>query len=73
MSSLYIYVARANFAGLFFIAFGKEINRSVGSVFSVCVCVCVIIATNFLELATTLKCLEAKWLPGKKLILHPDY
>ena len=27
--------------------------------------------TNFLELATTLKYLGAKLLPGKKLILHP--
>ena len=58
-----LFVARANFAGLFFITFGEEINRSVGSVFY---CVCVIIATNFLELATTLKYLGAKWLPEKK-------
>ena len=29
-------------------------------------------ATNFLELATTLKYLGAKWLPETKLILHPD-
>ena len=29
-------------------------------------------ATNFLELATTLKYLGAKWLPEKKLILHPS-
>jgi len=28
-------------------------------------------ATNFLELATTLKSLGAKWLPHKKLILRP--
>ena len=63
-----LFEARANFAGLFFIAFGEEINRSVGSIFFVCV----IMATNFLELATTLKYLGAKWLPGKKLILHPD-
>ena len=63
-SVLFVHVARANFAGLFFIAFGEQINRSVGSVFFVCVCV--IIATHFLELATTLKCLEAKWLLGKK-------
>ena len=28
-------------------------------------------ATNILELATTLKYLGAKWLPEKKLILHP--
>ena len=27
--------------------------------------------TNFLELATTLKYLGAKWLPEKKLILRP--
>ena len=63
-----LFVARANFAGIFFIAFGEEINRSVGSVFFVCV----IMATNFLELATTLKCLGAKWLPEKKLILRPE-
>ena len=29
-------------------------------------------ATNFLEFATTLKYLGAKWLPGKKLILRPE-
>ena len=29
-------------------------------------------ATNFLELATTLKYLGAKWLPEKKLILRPE-
>ena len=28
-------------------------------------------ATNFLELATTLSYLGAKWLPEKKLILRP--
>ena len=28
-------------------------------------------ATNFLELATTLTYLGAKWLPQKKLILRP--
>ena len=28
-------------------------------------CVCVIMTTNFLELATTLKYLGAKWLPEK--------
>ena len=38
----------------------------MGSVGSVFVCVCVIMATNVLELATTLKCLG-----GKKLILRP--
>ena len=58
------FVARTNFAGLFFITFDEEINRSVGIVF-VCVCLCVIMATNFLELATTLKYLGAKWLPEK--------
>ena len=36
----------------------------------VCVCVCVM-ATNFLELATTLKYLGAKWLPGKKVNFTP--
>ena len=46
-----LFVACANFAGLFFIAF---------------FCVCVIMATTFLELATTLKYLGAKWLPEKK-------
>ena len=30
------------------------------------VCVCVLMTTNFLELATTLKYLGAKWLPQKK-------
>ena len=45
-----LFVARANYAGLFFIAF---------------FCVCVIVATNFLELATTLKYLGAKWLLEK--------
>ena len=34
------------------------------------VCVCVM-ATNFLELATTLKYLGAKWLPGKKVNFTP--
>ena len=34
-------------------------------------CVCVIMTTNFLELATTLKYLGANWLPEKKLILRP--
>ena len=29
--------------------------------------------TNFLELATTLKYLGAKWLQEKKLILRPGY
>ena len=29
--------------------------------------------TNFLELATTLKYLGAKWLPEKRLILHPAF
>ena len=48
-----LFVARANFAGLFFIAF-------------LSVCVSAIMATNFLELAITLKYLGAKWLPGKK-------
>ena len=33
-------------------------------------CVCVM-ATNFLELATTLKYLGAKWLPGKKVNFTP--
>ena len=37
----------------------------------VCVCVCVIMATNFLELATTLKYLGAKWLPEKKVNFTP--
>ena len=46
-----LFLARANFAGLLFIAF---------------FCACVIMATNFLELATTLKYLGAKWLPEKK-------
>ena len=36
----------------------------------VCVCVCVM-ATNILELATTLKYLGAKWLPGKKVNFTP--
>ena len=63
-----LFVARVNFAGIFFIAFGEEINRSVGSVL---LCVCVIMATNFLELATTLKCLGAKWLPEKKVNFTP--
>ena len=35
-----------------------------------CVCVCVM-ATNLLELASTLKHLGAQRLPGKKLILCP--
>ena len=34
---------------------------------------CVIMATNVLELATTLKYLRAKWLSEKKLILCPGY
>ena len=34
-------------------------------------CMCVIMATNVLELATTLKYLGAKWLLKKKLILRP--
>ena len=33
--------------------------------------VCVIMASNFLELATTLTYLGANWLPQKKLILRP--
>ena len=32
-----LFVARSNFVGLFFIAFDKEINRSMKSVF-LCVC-----------------------------------
>ena len=36
-----------------------------------CVCVCVMMATNFLELATTLKYLGAKWLLGKKFYFMP--
>ena len=55
-----LFVPRANFAGLIFIAF-----------VCVCVCVCVIMATNFLELATTLKYLGAKWLPEKKANFTP--
>ena len=50
-----LFVACANFAGLFFIAF---------------FCVCVIMATTFLELATTLKYLGAKWLPEKKRLFY---
>ena len=53
-----LFVARANFAGLFFIA---------------SFCVFVIMATNFLELATTVKYLGAKWLLEKKLILCPEH
>ena len=30
-------------------------------------------ATNFVELATTLKYLGAKWLPGKKVNFTPCY
>ena len=33
--------------------------------------VCVIMATNYLELATTLKYLGAKWLPEKKVNFTP--
>ena len=36
-------------------------------------CVCVIMATNFLELATTLKYLGAKWLPEKRVNFTPCY
>ena len=36
-----------------------------------CFFVCVIMATNFLELATTLKDLGAKWLPEKKVNFMP--
>ena len=50
-----------------FIAFDKEIIEA----WKVFFCVCVIMATTVLELATTLKYLGAKWLPEKKLILHP--
>ena len=57
-----LFVARANFVGLSFIAFDEEINRSVKSVF---LCVCHN-GHQFLELATTLKYLGAKWLPEKK-------
>ena len=46
-----LFVACANFAGLFFIAFF----------------LCVIMATNFLELATTLNYLGAKKLLEKKI------
>ena len=60
-----LFEACVNFAGLFFIAFAVEINRNMFF------CVCDIMATNFLELATTLKYLGAKWLPEKKLILRP--
>ena len=38
----------------------------------VLLCVCVIMAANVLELATTLENLGAKWLPKKELILRPD-
>ena len=51
-----LFVACANFAGLFFIAF---------------FCVCVIMATNFLELATSSKYLGAKWLLEKKVNFTP--
>ena len=47
---------------LFVARFAVEINRSVESAFFVCL----IMATNFLELATTLTNLGAKWLAGKK-------
>ena len=50
------------------IVFAVEINWSVESAFF---CVCIIMATNFLELATTLTYLGANWLPQKKLILRP--
>ena len=46
-----LFVARLDLVGLFLIAFAMEVNRSVESAF----CVCVRMATNFLELATTLK------------------
>ena len=65
-----LFVASANFAGLFFIAFDEEILIEAWEVFF---CVCVIMATNFLELATTLKCLGAKWLPGKKVNFTPCF
>ena len=58
-----LFVTCANFAGVFFIVFAVQINRSVESAF---LCVCAIVATNLLELATTLKYLGAKWLPEKK-------
>ena len=35
------------------------------------VCMCVILTTNFLELATTLKYLGAKWLLEKKVNFTP--
>ena len=50
------------------IAFAVEINQSVESAF---LCVCVIMATNFLELATTLTYLGANWLQAKKVNFTP--
>ena len=51
-----LFVARANF---------QQFNLSRTMTGQKWYCVCVM-ATNFLELATTLKYLGAKWLPGKK-------
>ena len=50
------------------IAFAVEINQSMESAFF---CACVIMATNFLELATTLTYLGANWLPAKKVNFTP--
>ena len=56
-----LFVARANFQQF-------NLSRTMTGLKWFCVCV---MATNLLELATALKYLGAKWLPGKKLILRP--
>ena len=58
-----LFVAGANFAGLFFIAFGEEIHRSVGSVFF---CMCVIISTNFFGIGYHCKIFRSQVATGEK-------
>ena len=58
-----LFVARANFQQFnLYISYNDRVKMVL--------CVCVM-ATNFLELATTLKYLGAKWLSGKKVNFTP--
>ena len=64
-----LFVARANFAGLFFIVFAVEINRSMESAF-VCVCHC---GHQFFELGFHFKIFRSQVATKKKkLILRPE-
>ena len=63
-----LFVARANFAGLFFIVFAVEINQSVESAF----CMYVIMATNFFGIGYHFRIFRTQVATKKELILRPE-